>query len=243
MTEEGKTYRPLQWNDENTERFWRWQAQYPEHYFTNRFGDRIAAGLARYLSDARSVLDYGCGLGFLMPHLVALGLEVTAADFSVHAIEAANQRFGDLPGFRGAYPTAQLATEARQFDAIVSIEVIEHLTDADLADFFATLIRLISPDGTAIITTPNDERLEDASVYCPDCDHTFHRYQHLRRWSADSLREAVETHGLHVATTFTTDFSRRPLQDPVADMKRVVKRLIGRVDKQPHLVCIAKPRA
>ena len=59
----------------------------------------------------------------------------------------------------------------------------------------------------------------------------------------DSLRDAVAAHGLHVAAAFTTDFSRRPLHDPIHLMKRAVKRLIGRVDKQPHLVCIAKAKA
>ena len=33
-------YRPLEWTDEMVERFWTWQAQYPETYFAFQFGDR-----------------------------------------------------------------------------------------------------------------------------------------------------------------------------------------------------------
>ena len=46
-----------------------------------------------------------------------------------------------------------------------------------------------------MITTPNEEVLSNNAVFCPECGHEFHRWQHLRSWSADSLASALARHG------------------------------------------------
>ena len=42
-------YRPLEWSNDLAGRYWRWQAHFPEQYFTRQFGDRIAARLQKLL--------------------------------------------------------------------------------------------------------------------------------------------------------------------------------------------------
>jgi 2-polyprenyl-3-methyl-5-hydroxy-6-metoxy-1,4-benzoquinol methylase len=229
MTGHDRAYRALEWTDETVGRFWRWQAQYPQTYFTYQFGDRIVRRLRRHLAGRRSILDYGCGGGFLVAHLARLGGEVTATDHSAAAIDATNARNDAVAGFKG-----------RRFDAIMAVEVIEHLSHEHLAGFFAAFRQLLAPNGIVVITTPNEERLENAETYCPHCDHVFHRWQHVRSWSAASLRATVEANGLAVVETFVTDFSWRPWHDPIALAKRIVKRLIGRTIDNPHLVCVAR---
>jgi 2-polyprenyl-3-methyl-5-hydroxy-6-metoxy-1,4-benzoquinol methylase len=230
----------LVWTPEMVSRFWRWQLSHPEHYFTRRFGDLIARDLAPRLAAARTVLDLGCGPGFLIPHLAALGKEVTATDHSAAAVEAANARFSGLAGFRGAVPAPELLAEGRRFDAVVSIEVIEHLDDAQLADFLRGLPALLVPGGTAIVTTPNAEDLSAAESYCPCCDRVFHTWQHMRSWTAAGLAQAIRSGGLDVIESYTTDFSRTAWRDPIVALKRIVKRMLGRPDKLPHLVCVAR---
>lgn len=235
-------YDPLEWTDEFAGRYWRWQSHFPEQYFTRNFGDRIARNLKPLLAGRRSVLDYGCGVGYLVAPLAAQGLEITAADHSTAAVAATNARNAGVANFSGASTPQMLIATGRRFDAIVSIEVIEHLSDIHLREFFAAFGKLLAPGGIAIITTPNEEVLHASETYCPCCDHVFHRWQHLRSWSASSLTEAVEVNGLAVTRTFVTDFARRPLYDPIGSAKRLVKHLIGRPVKDPHLVCIARPR-
>lgn len=232
-------YRPLEWTDELAGRYWRWQAHFPEQYFTRQFGDRIAARLQKLLHGRRSVLDYGSGVGYLVAPLAGLGLDITATDHSEAAVAATNERNAGVANFAGASTPQALIAAGRRFDAIVSIEVIEHLSDGDLRDFFASFTKLLAPDGIAIITTPNEEDLRAAETYCPCCEHVFHRWQHLRSWSAQSLAAAVEANGLAAVETFTTDFVRRKF-DPLGGAKRLVKRLIGRTAKQPNLVCVAR---
>ncbi len=167
---------PLEWTPDVLTRFW--QNEPPENYFTNYSGHRVARKLKRFLRGHRRVLDFGCGQGFFVKHLAELGLSVTATDVTPSSIADTNQRNANVPGFQGAFPVNEIA---EMFDAIVSVEVVEHLTDEALEDYLATMWRLLEPGGTAIVTTPNAEDLSRNQVYCPCCDKTFHRWQHSPR--------------------------------------------------------------
>lgn len=233
-------YRQLPWTDETVTRFWRWQAQRPHEYFTNLFGDRIAAALAPWLrgGDGR-VLDYGCGLGFLPRHLAAQGCQVWATDFSAESIDITNQRNQGVPGFQGASLMAEIGRYGQRFSRIISVEVIEHLDESHIGPFFDTIRDLLAPGGLVVITTPNEESLAASEIYCPCCDHVFHRYQHVRSFSASTLAATVSANGLAPVRTFTTDFSRRPwwhLKQIVGDL---VSLNFGLPRNRPHLVCVA----
>lgn len=230
----------LAWTPETIERFWRWQVRHPDHYFTKRFGRNIAGSLSRWIRGAHTVLDFGCGPGFLIPHLAALGKDVTATDHSKAAAEAANREFGSVPGFRGAVAIGDLLAAGRRFDAIVSTEVIEHLGEEALGTFLAALRALAAPGATVIVTTPNDEDLDAAEVFCPRCDQTFHRYQHLRSWTAASLSAVLASVGFDIVASYTTDFSKRSTRNVIGTLKGIFKRALGRPEKRPHLVCVAR---
>jgi len=238
-------YRQISWDDATVSRFWRWQSQRPNEYFTNLFGDRIAAAIAPWIRGAgdESVLDYGCGLGFFPRHLAALGFKVWAADFSPESVEITNQRNQGLAGFQGAALVSELSGRGLLFSHIVSIEVIEHLDESHIGPFFDTIRDLLAPGGLVVITTPNKEDLVAAEIYCPCCDHTFHRYQHVRSFSADTLATMVSAHGLVPVRTFTTDFSKRPWWHPKQFAQNLLSLNFGWRSKRPHLVCIASKPA
>lgn len=232
--------RPLTWTDETVTRFWGWQSQFPETYFTNLFGDRIVRRLRSVLAGAGTVLDYGCGVGFLVPHLAAMAANVWAADFSPDSVAAANQRNENVAGFKGARLVADLVAEGRRFDRILAVEVIEHLDDGHLASFFDNLRRLLSEGGLAVVTTPNDEDLRGWETYCPCCDHVFHRFQHVRSFSAASLEATLRAHGLEPVEVFVTDFARRPWWHPKQLGRDLIAALLGQERRFPHLVCVAR---
>jgi 2-polyprenyl-3-methyl-5-hydroxy-6-metoxy-1,4-benzoquinol methylase len=241
QAEDGQpAYRQLPWDDLTVTRFWRWQAQRPHEYFTNLFGDRIAASLALWLSGGDgSVLDYGCGLGFLPAHLAAQGYRVWAADFSPESVEITNQRNQGVPGFQGASLVSEIARQGQRFSRVVSVEVIEHLDERHIGPFFETIRDLLAPGGLVVITTPNEENLGASEIYCPCCSHVFHRYQHVRAFSAATLVATVNANGLVPVRTFTTDFSRRPWWHPKQIARDLLSLNFGRRRSRPHLVCIA----
>ena len=98
------------------------------------------------------VLEIGCGYGdFAAWCAEEAGCRVTALDPSADAIAQASRRF---PGVRFLTGVAEsLPFENAAFDAVISLEVAEHL--ADPRKYFAESFRVLRPGGWMIVQTPN----------------------------------------------------------------------------------------
>jgi 2-polyprenyl-6-hydroxyphenyl methylase/3-demethylubiquinone-9 3-methyltransferase len=105
--------------------------------------------------DGLALLDIGCGGGLIAEPMARLGFSVTAVDTDAEAIDAARSHAEatDLAiDYRVA--TAEVIAEAgERFDAVLALEVIEHLADPAL--FFASLGTLVRPGGAFIGATIN----------------------------------------------------------------------------------------
>ncbi|MGB6519869.1 MAG: class I SAM-dependent methyltransferase [Candidatus Cybelea sp.] len=123
----------------------------PLRYLTGRvdavWGVRQALDKYR----AASVLEAGCGLGYFTYALKRAGYQVVGIDVSHEAVNQATQAYGPL------YKTESIESYARTseltFDAVVMVEVIEHLEDPITA--IEDAVRLLSPGGCLVLTTPN----------------------------------------------------------------------------------------
>ena len=239
-----------EWTPEAIARFWDHLATTSEtEYFTAEFGSAIVAFLDRrgVLESGTAVLDYGCGRGNLVPHLLGAGLQVAGIDQSEGSVELVNERFAGKKGWLGA--TTDLPD--RTFDLATCIETIEHLDDEALSVVLGHLRRLITRTGTVVFTTPNDEQLEDSFVYCPFCDTEFHSVQHVRSFSRESLSAVLVDHGFEVITCEATNLGRYtplrfhdryPRTMLLHWRERVMAKGFGRFDGDgPHLVAIARP--
>src|SRR5262249_20540757 len=102
--------------------------------------------------------------------------------------------------------------------------VIEHLLDQDLPAVLESVSRLLKTDGTLIVTTPNAEDLDLASVYCPTCDTVFHRWQHMRSFPGEMLEKVLEQYGFKSMIVHKVDFSNNRIQ--IEELK-FIKELIG----------------
>jgi 2-polyprenyl-3-methyl-5-hydroxy-6-metoxy-1,4-benzoquinol methylase len=236
-------YLELRWTPDRVARFWDWQSQYPETYFTYQFGAEIARSLRRYLHGRRRVLDYGCGAGYLLPHLCRYAQEAYGADLSPESVARTNEKLAGTPAFAGAIPIADLRQKAVSFDAILAVEVIEHLYDEDLAVMLADVRTMLAPSGIAIFTTPNDEDREKNMVMCPATGELFHRWQHVRSWDAASLRSRLQEAGFAIVDISETNLAASRSLLPIPLLKRAVKRLLLGNPGKPHLVCVATARS
>jgi len=102
-----------------------------------------------------SVLDIGCGGGLVAEPLARLGADVTGIDPASENIEAAKAHAKGA-GLDIAYRpmTAEaLAKEGRGFDAVLLLEVVEHVPDVPL--FLKTVAPLVKPGGVMILSTLN----------------------------------------------------------------------------------------
>lgn len=242
-----KNFELLEWTPEMVKTFWDYESQFPENFFAYRFGREIIEQLLPFLPSQGRVLDYGCGPGNLIERLLGTPLEVAGLDFSPATIETVTGRFAGQPNFIGAFELNELDERAGLFDAAVVIEVVEHLYDEQLDELLANVKKLLRPGGTVVFTTPNEEVLEDSYILCPVSGKLFHRWQHVRNWSADSLSAYLADKGFRVQKSLTTDFvvtfntSHRPhpLREKLGAVKKTLKYKLKPHKKKPHLVVAA----
>lgn len=230
----------LKWTDEHIARFWDYQsaAESQQTYFAFQVGEAVAriAEMAVDSFDGKKVLDFGSGPGHLIPHLLKGGAEVYATDYSPNSIDEVTKRFVAHSNWGAAerFDGERLPWPDDTFDFVFCLETIEHLHDDVCSKIFAELHRVLRPGGYAMYTTPHDEKLTEHNVYCPNCNCEFHRMQHLRSWSVDSLTQELEGHDYEVS--YCRGLDLHDFQPPVkwrgSKLRRYVKTaVIGLLDR------------
>lgn len=215
--------------------------------------ERSVPGLHQHVFDhvvcdlpAGTALDLGAGSGAFAERLAHRGHDVLAADL-------------DASGFQATVPfeTVDLNTPEwagrlglEKWSLITAIEVIEHLENP--IGFLRDLGRLLAPDGTAIITTPNVDSLPARLKFL-----LRGRIRMLDEWGDpthispifwDLLnRKYLPLAGLRMlkATTYPTDgfLVGRPVYSRAL---RAMRPLISRSDHlvgDNHILVLARPAA
>jgi 2-polyprenyl-6-hydroxyphenyl methylase / 3-demethylubiquinone-9 3-methyltransferase len=102
-----------------------------------------------------NIIDVGCGAGLVtepMSHLGAAVLGIDAAERNIMVAARHACSTGASVQYRHALPE-EIAEEGRTFDAVFSLEVVEHV--ANLKAFLEALARLVAPGGILVIGTLN----------------------------------------------------------------------------------------
>jgi len=117
------------------------------HFGRDPLADKPLKGL--------TVLDIGCGGGLIAEPLTRLGARVTGIDADAEAVRVANAHaaeFGLNIAYRHRLPET-LADEKGRYDAVLNLEVVEHVADRDA--FLAAAARLMKPNGAMVLSTIN----------------------------------------------------------------------------------------
>ncbi len=138
----------------------------------NSFNEAIFEMVAK--SGAQTVLDAGCGEGFVAAYLTSRdpALRLTGIDLSGEAVSYAQTHFGHAISFSQG-SILDLPFDDDSFDAVVCSEVLEHLTDWERA--LGELKRVARHH--VIVTVPREPHfklLNDAGRalrYCEDPGH------------------------------------------------------------------------
>lgn len=139
---------------EETREFWNriaddWQVQVGEEGDRNRILNSDPV-LWAFLGDVsgQTVLDAGCGTGYLSRQLARQGARVTGVDFSERMIEIACSRAPEIPFFVDS--CCDLATQGDgQFDRLVANYVLMDLPDLEGA--IGAFYRVLRPGGIAVL--------------------------------------------------------------------------------------------
>ena len=171
--------------------------------------DRIAASLPH----GTSVLDVGCGRGDFLRHLrrVRPDLHLTGIDFYPNP-DADGIRF-----VRGNFLTT--AFDGR-FDAVVSLQVIEHV--ADVKAFVDRLRNLATPNAIVAVSTVNESSLlyglarTGNRLGVPIAFNRLYSRQHLHHFTRKSLKTLLQRAGLRIESDIVHNAPLAAIDIPVS---------------------------
>ena len=113
-----------------------------------------ADSAARAPFAGRRLLDVGCGGGLVCEPMTRLGFAVTGADAAGESLNIARAHAdgaGLAIDYREATAEALIAAGEAPFDVVLTLEVVEHVTDP--AAFLADCAALLAPGGLMIVGT------------------------------------------------------------------------------------------
>lgn len=150
-----------------------------EHYGELVHSEHLARYLlAAQLASGCRALDAACGEGYGTQLLARAGAErALGVDVDEATVRAARERYG---GHYEAADVERLPLDDDSFDLIASFETIEHVDDPEAA--LRELRRVLAPEGTLVISTPN------AAEYL--VDNPFH----VREFETSEFVELLERH-------------------------------------------------
>lgn len=103
--------------------------------------------IAERVAGAQTVLEIGCGWGALSAKLAEAGMAVTAISLSDEQLALARASYGSRIDWR----KQDYRDTSGQFDAVVSVEMVEAVGREYWPDFFDCLERNLKPGGSAAI--------------------------------------------------------------------------------------------
>lgn len=149
----------------------------------------------------KSILDLGCGNGYLVNYLINKGYNAYGTDASAEGIAIARQTNTDR-FFLQDLSTCKLPVELqdKQFDTIISTEVIEHLYDPE--GFINFCKQALPKGGELIISTPYHGYLKNLmlSVFNKWDTHLNPMWHggHIKLWSRETLSKALTDAGFAI---------------------------------------------
>jgi 2-polyprenyl-3-methyl-5-hydroxy-6-metoxy-1,4-benzoquinol methylase len=162
-----------------------WNARWRETTeLSRRMQKQVALFMAWLMSFGRKdmkVLDVGCGSGWLCALLMPFGM-VTGIDFTTEVLDRARSRNPEVRYITGDFLDAGFKNE---FDVVVSMEVISHLTYQ--AGFIHKCWEALKPGGYLMLATQNKYVYEHRAETVPPSP------SQVRKWlTPRTLRKVLE---------------------------------------------------
>jgi 2-polyprenyl-3-methyl-5-hydroxy-6-metoxy-1,4-benzoquinol methylase len=149
-----------------------------------------------------SVLDLGCGNGVLTSRFAESGIAITGIDVSESGIRIAKETFPHVRFVARDLSDSLPSDMIGKFDAVVSIEVVEHLLLPRL--LFARAREALLPGGTLVVTTPFHGYFKNLLIALANKSdwhwHPLRDFGHIKFFSVRTLRQLFEEQGFEVQT-------------------------------------------
>ena len=161
---------------------------------------------------AQKVLDLGCGNGSLTGLIAGHGFEVVGMDRSDSGLELAQRNFPSSRFVSHDVTTPLPEVHARCYDAVIAVEVIEHLLLPRM--LLQNAAYALKPGGLLIVTTPFHGYLKNLALALTNKFdshwHPLRDYGHVKFFSRNTLIQIVSEAGF-LDIDFTTTGRIPPL--------------------------------
>jgi len=141
-------------------------------------------------SSSGSLLEIGCGAGYLLSRAAARGLTVTGVDYSPYACEIARRKLEGFPGEVIQGEISALTGQKQHFDYIVFCDVLEHVRDP--RNFLQSVNNLLKPNGTIFCIVPS---LDSWSAKLLKSNWMEFKLEHLSYFDTKNLRSLLFQEG------------------------------------------------
>lgn len=121
--------------------------------------------VAKMLAGFKRVLEIGCADGFGTRIVVQAVKHVTAVDFDPEFIASAKATMSDRWPFTCLVHDVLKEPVPGEFDAIYSLDVLEHIAPKEESRFLGNMLEPLAPQGVAIVGTPSLQSQAHASAH------------------------------------------------------------------------------
>jgi 2-polyprenyl-3-methyl-5-hydroxy-6-metoxy-1,4-benzoquinol methylase len=155
--------------------------------------ERIRSMTTDFQKDKTTLMDVGCGFGFLLDAAQDAGFVVEGLEFNAHAVECAKKKFsfpihtGDINKYSGP-----------KKNVITMFDVIEHLPDP--LPIVEKISQVLEPKGLFVITTMDCDSFVSRALGARLEDFRRIR-EHLTFYTRKSLNMILERYGFEVIHT------------------------------------------
>ena len=225
---DNKKPKKLQWTNKLIGTFWDGveQTRMKELNFSLLAGSYFLELINNELSKNKQYLDFGSGSGEIVSELIQRGYQIGAYEVSNERRQSLRnstdiEKYDDFLGY--------ISDESQQtFDTVLMTEVIEHIIPEQLDSVLNVIKSKLRPDGRIIITTPNTEDIGLGICFCPTCNHSFHRWQHVSSFSPTDLENLMKSKGFETKHLHLVDFS---MNGELIEENKKLKKQINELQK------------
>lgn len=133
---------------------------------------------------AFSILDIGCGSGWVAEHFLKKGKQIISSDISITNPLKVLAKFPHKNHAGIVCDAFNLPFKNNTFDCIIASEVIEHVFDPSV--FVRSLLQKLKSGGTLILVTPYNEKIE--YFLCVHCNRPTPKNAHLHSFDEEKIK-------------------------------------------------------
>ncbi len=148
----------------------------------------------------KRVLDIGSGNGALTNELSRTGLEMVGCEISESGLAIAREAYPDISFIQTGVESALPPEMWGRFDAVISVEVIEHLFQPRL--LFERAKEALRSEGSFVVTTPYHGYWKNLTLALlgkfDEHWHPLRDYGHIKFFSRKTLSELFQEQGFRL---------------------------------------------